>query len=102
MIRSTGRSGCTGRPSRRVGDGALDRAAALAGESLALFEQESGPFHPDVANVLNCLARVHEQRADYAAAEACGRRSVDVMRRVRGEAVKRGEATTSTGSTCNR
>ncbi len=67
------------------GAGALDRAAALAGESLALFEQESGLFHPDVANVLNCLARIHEQRADHAAAEAFGRRSVDIMRRVRQE-----------------
>jgi tetratricopeptide (TPR) repeat protein len=65
------------------GAAALDRAAAFAGESLALFEQESGPFHPDVANVLNCLARIHEQRADHAAAEAFGRRSVDIMRRVR-------------------
>ena len=67
------------------GAGALDRAAALAGESLALFEQESGLFHPDVANVLNCLARIEEQRADPAAAEAFGRRSVDIMRRVRQE-----------------
>jgi tetratricopeptide (TPR) repeat protein len=68
-----------------LGEGRIHDAAAAATDSLDLFERESGPYHPDVANVLNCLARIHEHRADYAAAEDCGRRSVDVMRRVREE-----------------
>jgi tetratricopeptide (TPR) repeat protein len=63
--------------------GELASAAGLAGQSLDLFERESGPTHPDVANVLNCLADVHEQRADYAAAERCSRRSVAIMRGLR-------------------
>jgi tetratricopeptide (TPR) repeat protein len=69
-----------------LADGAFERAHVLASEALGAFEAESGPFHPDVANVLNCLARVHEQRADYAAAEASARRSVDIMRQVREQA----------------
>src|SRR5262245_7781939 len=69
-----------------LGDGRLLDARSLAEEALALFEQESGAFHPDVANVLNCLARVHEQRAEYAAAETCSRRAVAVMRAVRAQA----------------
>ncbi len=71
---------------RAIADGALERAQALATEALAVFEAESGAFHPDVANVLNCLAHVHEQAADYPAAEASARRSVDIMRRVREQA----------------
>jgi tetratricopeptide (TPR) repeat protein len=66
--------------------GAVERAHALATEALGVFEAESGAFHPDVANVLNCLARVQEQRADYAAAEASARRSVDIMHKVREQA----------------
>jgi tetratricopeptide (TPR) repeat protein len=64
-------------------DGDLDHALALAGEALAIFEAESGPTHPDVANVLNCIARIHVERADYAAAESCCRRASDIMREVR-------------------
>ena len=71
---------------RAIADGALERAQALATEALAVFEAESGAFHPDVANVLNCLAHVHEQAADYPAAEVSARRSVDIMRRVREQA----------------
>ena len=60
------------------------RAGTLAAEALALFERESGPDHPDVANVLNCLARASEGTADYARALACARRSVEISSRVRG------------------
>jgi tetratricopeptide (TPR) repeat protein len=66
-------------------EGALARAGALALEALDLFERASGLFHPDVANVLTCLAHVHAQRADYDQAEQCGRRAVTIMRRVRME-----------------
>ena len=76
---------CHAEALRALADGAFDRAHALAAEALGVFEAESGAFHPDVANVLNCLTRVHEQRADYAAAEASAGRSVDIMRRVRQE-----------------
>ncbi len=76
---------CHAQALRAVADGAFDRAHALAAEALGVFEAESGDWHPDVANVLNCLTRVHEQRADYAAAEASAGRSVDIMRRVRQE-----------------
>lgn len=60
------------------------RAGTLAAEALALFERESGPDHPDVANVLNCLARAAEGAADYARALACARRSVEISSCVRG------------------
>jgi tetratricopeptide (TPR) repeat protein len=63
--------------------GTPDRALALAAEALAIFEAESGPTHPDVANVLNCMARIHVERADYASAEAASRRASDIMREVR-------------------
>src|SRR5687767_11384886 len=63
-------------------DEALDRAAELATESLHVFERESGPSHPDLANVLNCLARVEERRARYKEAEAYARRSAEMMRDV--------------------
>ena len=54
-------------PSKRVASTARD---SLAAQALELFERESGPLHPDVANVLNCLAIVHTQQADYRKAEA--------------------------------
>ena len=49
--------------------GAVSRARTLAAESLSLFEADSGPTHPDVANVLNCLSTVHEREAEYLEAE---------------------------------
>ena len=75
----------------RLHDQALDAlecgdpqgAAAAALEALELFERESGLEHPDVANVLNCLARIHECAGEFAAAEACSRRAVGIMRHVR-------------------
>jgi tetratricopeptide (TPR) repeat protein len=68
---------------RALEDVQLQRALDLAGEALEIFERESGPLHPDVANVLNCLARIHEQLADYPAAESASRRAVAIMRDVR-------------------
>jgi tetratricopeptide (TPR) repeat protein len=67
--------------------GDVDRALAVAGEALTIFESESGPEHPDVANVLGCLGRIHCERSDYASAEACFRRSAAIMREVRSQAV---------------
>ena len=59
------------------------RAATLATKALALFERESGPDHPDVANVLNCLAHASEGTAEYARALAYARRSVEISSRLR-------------------
>ena len=67
-------------------DGELDRASRCAAEALELFERESGRSHPDVANVLNCLARVEERRARYREADECAGRAVEIMRDVRGQA----------------
>ena len=64
----------------------LDRAKTLALEALTIFEGESGPVHPDVANVLNCLCEIAMQQADYRSAEACGQRSLRIMRDVRVQA----------------
>jgi tetratricopeptide (TPR) repeat protein len=71
---------------RALADGSAAQAQAFATEALAVFEGESDGIHPDVANVLNCLVRVYEHTADYTAAEASARRSVDVMRQVREQA----------------
>jgi len=67
-------------------DGRVEAARSLAQQALDLFERESGPNHPDVANVLNCLATIHTQEADYRQAESCARRAVAVMRDVRTQA----------------
>src|SRR6188474_2035357 len=69
-----------------VEEGRYDAARGLADESLALFLRESGPGHPDLANVLNCLATIHTHQAEYPQAESCARRAVDIMRDVRTEA----------------
>src|SRR5438552_9070998 len=68
---------------RALEDVQLPQALALATESLEIFERESGSSHPDVANVLNCLSRIHEQLADYQAAQSASRRAVAIMRDVR-------------------
>src|SRR5688572_16166284 len=63
--------------------GRYDAACQLASESLELFLRESGPGHPDLANVLNCLATIYTHQAEYAQAEASARRAVNIMRDVR-------------------
>ena len=64
----------------------LDRAKSLALEALAIFERESGPGHPDLANVLNCLCDIAMEQADYRSAGAFGQRSLQIMRHVRMQA----------------
>ena len=56
-------------------------AAALASsqQALALCEQEVGPDHPDVANILNTLAGTYEDQDNYAEAEQLYQRSVAIM-----------------------
>lgn len=53
--------------AREQGDYA--QAAALAQQALEIFQKEDGPNSPDVANVLNNLGGIHEDRAEYAEAE---------------------------------
>ena len=57
--------GLHGEALAAIEEGRYDAARVLACESLALFERESGPGHPDLANVLNCLATIHTHRAEY-------------------------------------
>src|SRR5688572_21204304 len=68
-----------------IEEGRHDAAHGCACKALALFERESGPGHPDLANVLNCLATIHAHRAEYEQAETCARRAVEIMRQVRAQ-----------------
>src|SRR5262245_44012977 len=47
----------------------LAEAEALALRALRIMEEAVGPDHPDVANILNSLAGIHEDRGVYAVAE---------------------------------
>ena len=57
----------------------LQSAETLAAEALELFERESGPLHPDVANVLNCLASCTSGRG-IPRGRSVRRRAVDIVR----------------------
>jgi tetratricopeptide (TPR) repeat protein len=59
--------------------GSRDEAEVLATQALDILESNAGPDHPDVANVLLCLAGVHEDRAEYSAAEPRYRRAVRIL-----------------------
>jgi len=54
-------------------------ALATAQQALAVFEREVGPDHPDVANVLNNLAGIHQDQGAYAEAERLYRRSGEML-----------------------
>ena len=41
------------------------RAAALCRRSVRMLEKALGPQHPDLANVLNTLGAIYEDRAEY-------------------------------------
>ena len=58
-------------------------ALTFAEHALELFERESGPLHPDVANVLNCMGTAHERLGNYDLAKVCFERAVGIMRDVR-------------------
>ena len=64
--------------------GQFEEAEALAQQALAAFEGETGPDHPDIANILHTLAGVHEDRGDYAEAEPLYQRAVDIMQPLSG------------------
>jgi tetratricopeptide (TPR) repeat protein len=61
-------------------------AAAMAAsrQALAVFEREVGPDHPDVANILNTLAGLHQDQGEYGQAEQLLQRSVALLARVPG------------------
>jgi len=59
--------------------GRFAEAGPLAERALEIFERECGPDHPDVANVLLCLAGIREETGDLAAAESLGRRAADIL-----------------------
>lgn len=52
---------------------------ALYGRALESLETINGLDHPDVANVLNNLAALHQVRGEYRQAEALSRRSVSIL-----------------------
>jgi tetratricopeptide (TPR) repeat protein len=56
-----------------------DKAKRFAMRALAIFERESGAYHPDVVRVLLCLAGAREDLADYTRAGADYRRANDIL-----------------------
>src|SRR5207253_9237478 len=58
----------------------FENAERLATGSLRRFESVTGPVHPDVANVLLCLAGVHRDRGNYEAALRLFRRALRILR----------------------
>ena len=60
-------------------DGRLEDARTLAAGSLEIFETESDPNSPDIANVLLCLAGVLHDLAKYIDAEPLYRRAVAIV-----------------------
>jgi len=62
-------------------DGRLGEAGPLAERALEILERECGPEHPDVANLLLCLAGIREAAGDLAAAERLARRADGILER---------------------
>lgn len=62
--------------------GRYEQAEAFARESLRLLEQEVGPHHPDVANVLDGLASLRGDVGAYGEALELSRRALDILDRV--------------------
>src|SRR5215510_785361 len=59
--------------------GQYAEALASSQQALAVFEREVGPDHPDVANVLNNLAGIHQDQGEYTEAERLYRRSGEIL-----------------------
>jgi serine/threonine-protein kinase len=74
--------GMVGGIYRRLG--LLDRAAALTEASLDGRRRWLGPEHPKVAESLNDLAIVHEDRGEYERAEALYRQALAMRRKLLG------------------
>src|SRR5689334_17735214 len=60
----------------------LDDAERCCREALQLLEQIEGEQHPDVANVLNDLSSILDQRGNYREAANCARRSLAIMEEI--------------------
>ena len=63
-------------------EGKLDRAESLALRSLKIFQKACGPNHPDIANVLNNLAGVYQDRSEHKQAVKLYQRSVKIMEKI--------------------
>ena len=59
-------------------------AATCARHTLAFFEREYGPDHPDVANILNNLAGICTDQGDHAEAARLAQRAVAIMEQATG------------------
>src|SRR5437588_10977972 len=64
------------------GQGKHHQAAASARRAIAILEAVDSPNHPDVANVLNCLAASQIELGRYGEALRSARRSVAIMEAV--------------------
>src|SRR5215813_2683721 len=62
-------------------EGNSQKAEPMFRRALRLLERAEGADHPDVAQVLNNLAAIHEDRCEYEAAERLYERSVRIMER---------------------
>ncbi|WP_437758330.1 tetratricopeptide repeat protein [Sorangium sp. So ce1389] len=61
------------------GQGRFDAAIPLAERALALLEEALGTEHPNLANWLNILATLHEEKSDYARAEPLAERALAIL-----------------------
>ena len=57
----------------------------MCARSLRILERESGPDHPDVANVLNTYGDIHLDLSRYTEAESFFRRSVRITADLSGD-----------------
>jgi len=59
-------------------EGKLDEASRACREALALMEAAEGPDSPDVANLLNDLAEIEQERQNFAEALALAGRAPSI------------------------
>ena len=64
---------------KRYAQGDHKKAESLFLQTLKMLKLAEGSDHPDVAQVLNNLPAIYEDRCEYVPAEQCYRRSVRIM-----------------------
>jgi tetratricopeptide (TPR) repeat protein len=64
---------------KRYAEGDHQKAESLFLHALKMLKLAEGSDHPDVAQLLNNLAAIYEDRCEYGAAEECYQRSVGIM-----------------------